>query len=161
MKLELQEEEFKSVWGKPAELVDAILPPLLEEGRQNEVTVTVEYPLESFIACFDVNGMDQIVTNLVDNAIRFSKPGGEVLVRIGIDSDVWTLQVSDSGSGIDSSELPYLFDRFHRHEYTVATDLGIGLAIVKHFTELHNGVISVWSKRDSGTKFVLRFPISG
>jgi len=161
MKLELQEEEFESAWGKPAELVSAVLPPLLEEGRQNDVTITVEYPDESFIACFDINGMEQIVTNLVDNAIRFSRPGGEVLVRIGIDRDVWTLQVSDSGSGIDSSELPYLFDRFHKHEYTVATDLGIGLAIVKHFTELHDGVISVWSNSDSGTKFVLRFPISG
>lgn len=161
MKLELQEEEFESVWGKPVELVSAVLQPLLEEGRQNEVTVTVEYPDESFIACFDINGMEQIVANLVDNAIRFNRPGGEVLVKIDVDSDVWTLQVSDSGSGIDSSELPYLFDRFHRHEFTGVAGLGIGLAIVKHFTELHKGVINVWSNRGSGTKFVLRFPTSG
>lgn len=163
MRLELQDDTGESSWARPSELVSSLLQRLQDRGRQKDVTVIAELPDEPFTACYDSARMDQIVSNLVDNAIAYNCPGGEVRIIIGLDGEVWTLEVSDTGRGISPSELPYIFDGFHSRQSSgmPGKGLGIGLAIVKRFTELQGGVISVWSSEDTGSRFVLRFPLSG
>jgi hypothetical protein len=163
MRLELQDDAGESSWARPSELVSSLLPGLKERGRQKDVTVTAELPDEPFTACFDSTRMEQIVSNLIDNAIAYNRPGGKVQVIVGLDNDVWTLEVSDTGQGIRSSELPCIFDGFHSRQSSgePGEGLGIGLAIVKRFTELQGGVISVWSSENVGSRFILRFPLSG
>jgi signal transduction histidine kinase len=163
MRLELQDDTGESSWAHPAELISSLLPRMVERGRQRDVTVRADLPGEPFLACYDPAFMEQIVTNLVENAISFNRPGGEVSITVGTDGGVWTLEVADTGRGIDSVDLPHVFDGFHAQKQSGAAGdgLGIGLAIVKRLTELQGGVISVWSKQDSGSRFILRFPLSG
>jgi hypothetical protein len=163
MRLDLQDDAGDSAWGVPGELIASMLPGFRERAALKDVSVKAVLPEESFSACFDPVKMTQIVWNLVENAITFNHPGGEVSIEVSQEGEIWTLEVSDTGRGISSSELPYIFDSFHRHARSgdSGSGPGIGLAIVKHFTELQGGVISVWSSQDAGSRFLLRFPVSG
>jgi signal transduction histidine kinase len=163
MRLELHEETGEPIWADPAGLVASMLPGLKKRAERRNVSLKTDMPAEPFLACFDPSCMEQIVANLVDNAVTFNVPGGEVLLRISLEGDIWTLEVSDTGRGIPPSELPGIFDGFRSGSGVPGhgTGLGIGLAIVKRFTELLGGIVSVWSSEKSGSRFVLRFPLSG
>jgi signal transduction histidine kinase/PAS domain-containing protein len=163
IRLELHEATGEPIWADPAGLVATILPGLEKRAGTRKVSLKIDMPAEPFLACFDPSCMEQIVANLVDNAISFNMPGGEVLLRISLEGDIWTLEVSDTGRGIPPEELPGIFDGFRPGSGMPGhgTGLGIGLAIVKRFTELLGGIVSVWSSEKTGSRFVLRFPLSG
>ncbi|MEX0754549.1 MAG: ATP-binding protein [Actinomycetota bacterium] len=102
------------------------------------------------------------VRNLVDNAIRYTKPGGNVLVAVveGAGGEV-VLKVADTGIGIPSRDLPRIFERFYRIDRARSRDsggTGLGLSIVKHVVENHGGAVSVDSELGQGTRFEIRFP---
>ena len=104
----------------------------------------------------------QVVTNLVNNAIKFTEPGGSVRVGLAQDLDGGaTIEVTDTGVGIDPAELPRIFDRFYRG--TLANEArgsgsGLGLAIVRSIVDMHRGSIEVASTRGSGTTFRVILP---
>ncbi|MDP9482463.1 MAG: HAMP domain-containing histidine kinase [Chloroflexota bacterium] len=109
----------------------------------------------------DPQRIGQVVTNLVGNAVKFTPRGGSVEVELVADSAGARIVVRDSGVGIDSSELPQIFDRFFRgtlaHEAR-ASGSGLGLAIVKSIVDLHAGRITVDSGLGSGTTFTVILP---
>jgi signal transduction histidine kinase len=104
----------------------------------------------------------QIITNLVGNALKFTQRGGRVrvIVRPGADGSA-VLEVSDTGVGIDATELPRIFERFYRgsrmHEVR-STGSGLGLAIVKSIVDMHGGTIAVESRVGEGSTFVVTLP---
>jgi signal transduction histidine kinase/DNA-binding response OmpR family regulator len=90
----------------------------------------------------DAERIDQIVRNLIENALKFTPPGGRIDVDVARRSDVVELQVRDSGEGIPAELLPRIFDRFRQGDSGprgAAKGLGLGLAIVRHLVELHGG----------------------
>ncbi|NJL56851.1 HAMP domain-containing histidine kinase [bacterium] len=100
-----------------------------------------------------------IVENLLSNAIKYSPDGGTITLTLTCDEKYVTLQISDEGLGIHSSDLPFLFDQFHRGknvEHIRGT--GLGLAIVKTCVETHNGTIQVQSAIDKGSIFTVTLP---
>jgi signal transduction histidine kinase len=106
-----------------------------------------------------------MVRNLVDNAIRYTKPGGRIEVAVveGSEGEV-VLKVADTGMGIPSRELPRIFERFYRVDRARSRETGgtgLGLAIVKHVVENHGGEITVESELGRGTRFEIRLPSSG
>jgi len=106
-----------------------------------------------------------LIRNLVDNAIRYTKPGGRIEVAVveGSGGDV-LLKVADTGIGIPSRELPRIFERFYRVDRARSRETGgtgLGLAIVKHVAENHGGRVSVESELGRGTLFEVRLPSSG
>ena len=102
-----------------------------------------------------------LVRNLVDNAIRYTKPGGRVEVGIGIESGSVEVRVADTGVGIPSRDLGRVFERFYRVDRARSRDTGgtgLGLAIVRHVAENHAGDVSLQSELDRGTIVTVRLP---
>lgn len=163
MKLDLAEGEMDSRWAHPSEVVEDLLPLFREKGERKEVEITADLPEEPFTACFDRTRLESILLSLVDNGIHFNRPGGSVTISLRQNGKSWTLEVSDTGRGIPSSALPHIYDRFYTggSPADTAEGMGLGLAIVKRFTESLDGTITVWSQEGQGTRFILRFPLSG
>jgi signal transduction histidine kinase len=105
----------------------------------------------------DGDRLTQILTNLVHNAIKFTPPGGSILIttaRTGENSVM--MSVSDTGPGIPEEAIPKLFDPFyqaHRQQEIGTKGLGLGLAIVKNLVDLHGGAIAVECGKEQGTTF--------
>jgi hypothetical protein len=105
--------------------------------------------------------MCQAVVNLVDNAIKYSNPGGEVLLGLAVRDSRLVITVSDQGVGIPPSDLDRVFERFYRTDKARSRELGgtgLGLAIVKHIARVHNGDIGVDSLLGKGTTFTMTIP---
>ena len=102
-----------------------------------------------------------LVRNLVDNAIRYTRPGGRVDVGLLAEGGEVVLTVQDTGVGIPSRDLPRVFERFYRVDRARSRETGgtgLGLSIVKHVVENHGGRVSVQSELGRGTRFEVRLP---
>jgi signal transduction histidine kinase len=108
----------------------------------------------------DRDRLQQIVWNLVSNALKFTPKGGRVEVRLTDHEGEAQIEVIDSGIGITAEFLPYVFDRFRQADSSMSrrhSGLGLGMAIVRHLVELHGGTVSVESEGENkGTTFCLR-----
>jgi CheY-like chemotaxis protein len=108
--------------------------------------------------------LQQIIWNLLTNAVKFTPRGGRVHVQLKRDESYVELKVADTGTGITPEFLPYVFDRFRQQDAGItrkAGGLGLGLAIVKSLTELHGGRVEVTSGGDNqGATFVVRIPVA-
>ncbi len=102
-----------------------------------------------------------LVRNLVDNAIRYTRPGGRIDVALCAETDGVVVSVKDTGLGIPSRDLPRIFERFYRVDRARSRETGgtgLGLSIVKHVVENHGGTVSVRSELGRGTTFEVRLP---
>lgn len=103
----------------------------------------------------DPSTLERAITNLLDNAVKFSPTGGTITVRLE-DS---TLTIIDEGPGIEEEDLPLIFDRFYRSDKARNTPgTGLGLAIVAHTASAHGGTVKAANEPDAGAKFVLKLP---
>ena len=111
----------------------------------------------------DAPRLQQVVWNLVSNAIKFTPAGGEVSVCMRRQENHAEISVTDTGIGIAPEVMPYIFDRFSQGDSSLTRPfggLGLGLAIVRHLVELHGGSVHAWSDgRNRGARFVVRLPI--
>lgn len=111
----------------------------------------------------DANRLQQVIWNLLSNAIKFTPEGGRVTIRVGRSDTYAQIQVSDTGKGIRTDFLPYIFDYFRQADSSITRrygGLGIGLAIVRHLTELHGGTVIADSLgEDQGATFMVRIPL--
>jgi signal transduction histidine kinase/CheY-like chemotaxis protein len=127
--------------------VDSVRPAAVAKGVRLHVETNVGSP---WIA--DADRLQQIVWNLVSNAVKFTPTGGQVSVRAHEDSQQLRIVVTDTGKGIPPSFLPYVFDRFRQGDASATRHhggLGLGLAIVRHLVELHGGVVTARSRGES------------
>ncbi len=163
MKIELSEENLDTSWANPSDVVTSLLPALSEKGKSQNVTVSAELPAEPFTASFDRSRLEQIIGNLVNNAIQYNRPDGSVRIEVRLDgTNYWILEVYNTGEGVASVDLPNLFDRFFTGSEPArkTAGLGIGLTIVKSFALQMGGTVSVRSKPGYGTWFTVRLPVS-
>ena len=108
----------------------------------------------------DPHRLVQILTNLIDNAIKFNREGGTVTIKHHRDQGD-RISVADSGEGIPAHHLDRLFERFYRADRARSRELGgtgLGLAIVKHLVKAHGGEVSVESRFGEGTQFTIELP---
>jgi CheY-like chemotaxis protein len=111
----------------------------------------------------DPDRLQQVVWNLLMNAVKFTPKGGQVQVRLErVDSHV-EIVVSDTGQGIAAEMLPFIFERFRQADSSptrMHTGLGLGLALVKHLVELHGGsVVAQSAGKDRGATFIVKLPL--
>ena len=105
--------------------------------------------------------MEQILGNLLDNACKYTEPGGRIVVRVSEAGELVRLEVEDDGIGIPEEDLPRIFERFYRVDKARSRDLGgtgLGLAIVKHLAQAQGGEVSVRSRVREGTVFTVVLP---
>jgi len=137
-----------------ASLVEGFRPRADDAGVALEVTVEEGAPL---VVKGDADRLGQVLQNLVDNAIKFTPPRGQVRVRLGADEGRLILCVEDSGCGVPASALHRLFEPFFQvpRASHAGQGSGLGLAIAKAVVDAHGGVIEVFSEEGAGTRFVL------
>ena len=111
----------------------------------------------------DRSQLQRLVSNLLDNALKHTEPGGSVSVELGRREDVLRLVVADDGQGIPASDIPRIFERFYRADPSRSRrtgGAGLGLAIVKCIVEFHGGSVTVESELGKGSSFVIELPSS-
>lgn len=106
----------------------------------------------------DQDKIERICYNLLSNALKYTSEGGEITLTAKEEDGRVMISVADNGCGISSDELPYIFDRFYQAK-NAGRGTGIGLAIVKAFTELHHGEVSATSVEGKGSTFTIHIPV--
>lgn len=109
----------------------------------------------------DADRLEQVLTNLIDNAIRHTQKGGTVTVQASTLPSGVKIDITDTGSGIPQEDLPFVFQRFYKADKARTrgrSGTGLGLAIAKNIVEAHGGQLSVHSKIGEGTTFSCFIP---
>lgn len=152
----------------PASLETIQVKALIEEQISLRHAAIRERNLQVTSACGDIElSVDRVrlvtaVSNLIDNAVHYNRPSGEIHITGAAENGSFVLSISDTGEGIPSTDLQRIFERFYRVDKARTREsggTGLGLAIVKHAIESQGGSISVSSKLGVGSKFSIRLPI--
>lgn len=143
-------------------VLERIVEALQADARSRELTLAVE--AEDSVIFADAVRVEQIVWNLVSNALKFTPAGGTITLRLGREDGYARLDVIDTGRGIEPDFIARVFDMFEQGDRRSATrrnkGLGIGLALVKSLVDLHNGTVEVASDGlGAGATFTVRLPI--
>ena len=135
-------------------------------SERKKIRLEFKTETESLLARFDADKVERIVFNLLSNSFKFTGSGGSITVSLSIinQAEINSIQiiVTDSGVGIPKSDQPKIFEKFFQHDtpdVILNQGSGIGLSIVKEFTELHGGDVSVISELGKGTSFTVVLPI--
>jgi two-component system phosphate regulon sensor histidine kinase PhoR len=143
--------------------VEMALATLESEARVRGVKLVCDEPGDYFVMGHKIR-LEQALVNLLDNAVKFNKPGGEARIESGVTADGQVrIVVADTGSGIPSDDLPRIFERFYRVDKARSRAVGgtgLGLSIVKHVVERMNGTIHVESQLGRGSTFTISIPES-
>lgn len=132
-------------------------------AAEREVTIAVEIEQAGCGAVLDAASIQQAIINLLDNAIKYSPVGGRVELVLASAEGEWNLSISDQGPGIAREDRARVFGRFIRLENELVRETqgaGIGLSIVAHTVEAHEGTIEIEAAKGGGTKFIVRCPNS-
>ncbi len=134
----------------------------LAEEKRIKLTVSFDGKPAELTIEGDAGRLDQVLGNLVSNALRHTPPGGQITLHAARQDGMVQLQVQDTGEGIPEADLPFVFDRFWRGDRARTradgSGGGLGLAIVKQMVEAHHGRVAVSSTPGQGTTFTLLFP---
>jgi two-component system sensor histidine kinase SenX3 len=163
--LELSRIEFGGEAVKDPVIVESILQESIERVRSlatsHSIKVVMNTPDADMQVIGDRRQLVSAVSNLVENAVKYSEPDSTVEVTALVDSDWVEMQVRDFGVGIPMRDLERIFERFYRVDRARSRDTGgtgLGLAIVRHVANNHGGEVSVTSVEGEGSTFVLKVP---
>ncbi|MCB8967711.1 MAG: HAMP domain-containing protein [Ardenticatenaceae bacterium] len=157
-----------------SDLVLLPLERLRDQAERGEVQLVLNLPGTLPLVLADAARVQQVISNLLHNAIKFTPPGGRVEVRayptqqnkhhpLPADDDTVTIEVKDSGIGISATDLPRIFERFYKSDRARTRShggTGLGLAIARHLVEAHNGRIWVKSHENEGSSFYFTLPLA-
>lgn len=145
------------------DFVQRIIRKFQALAREKQVHLSAK--IEENLPCiyWDGDKIEQVLTNLIDNAIRHTPPEGSVCVHVYEQDGMIHLDVEDTGSGIPEEDLPFVFERFYKADKArtrgQSGGTGLGLSIVKHLVNAHGGNVSVKSQLGVGTVFMVELPV--
>ncbi|MDY7214703.1 sensor histidine kinase ResE [Bacillus subtilis] len=143
------------------EFLEKIIRKFSGVAKEKNISLHHDISLTEEEFMFDEDKMEQVFTNLIDNALRHTSSGGSVSISVHSVKDGLKIDIKDSGSGIPEEDLPFIFERFYKADKARTrgrAGTGLGLAIVKNIVEAHNGSITVHSRIDKGTTFTFYIP---
>lgn len=153
------------------ELVPVDWQPIIHEGlrerekqiEEKNLKISVDQLDGTLSVLGDSDGLEHIVDNLLDNAVKYTPEGGTICVRLSRDETFARVEVDDTGIGIPTTDLENIFQRFYRVDKARSRELGgtgLGLAIVKHLVQAMNGEIDVRSEEGKGSCFTVKLPLA-
>lgn len=146
-----------------AQVIHAALETVSPAARARNIRLLAQLSLDAGLVHGDPTRLQQVVWNLVSNAVKFTNPGGQVTITLTRDHSRVRVSVSDTGRGIAPEFLPHVFERFRQADPSSKRQhggLGLGLAIVRHLIELHGG--TVWAESpglNQGSTFTFELPV--
>jgi signal transduction histidine kinase len=142
-------------------LINRVFEGLREAATLRSVELVAEVASNLPLVDAHENYLENALHRLADNAIKFSRNGGQVVVRVAAEEQRVCIRVIDHGIGIPPLELPRMFDRFHQinRERMEQQGVGVSLAIVKGIAELHRGEVDCSSEEGAGSEFIVCLPI--
>jgi signal transduction histidine kinase len=143
-------------------LVNAILTTLRARAAKSGLIFQLNLPPDLPTVPADLDGLTQAIGALIDNAVKFSPDGGQIVISALVEDGQLHLSIQDPGVGIPPDQLYHIFDRYHHLETTgehLFGGVGLGLPIARQVVEQHNGTISVISNLGEGSTFTLALPI--
>jgi signal transduction histidine kinase len=152
--LDLRPEDLRTA-------VESAVEQATPAARRRKLELTVSLPEGPLRIRHDPPRIGQVLTNLIGNAIKFTPPGGKVSIALSPHPDGARIDVTDTGVGIDASELPRIFDRVYRGSRANearGSGSGLGLAIVRSIVDMHHGSIAVDSRLGTGSRFTVILP---
>jgi two-component system, OmpR family, phosphate regulon sensor histidine kinase PhoR len=154
------------------DVTEEVISALMPQAAKQEMTLSLDEPATMPHAAGDREEVVQVVTNLIDNAIKYGKRGGKVKVELGMKraepgepgpSPAVYVAVKDDGEGISREHIPRLTERFYRVDVRRSREVGgtgLGLAIVKHIVNRHRGRMAIESKPGEGSTFTVFLPLA-
>lgn len=143
------------------EVVLAAADALQAKAARYEVELTVDPPKSPLVVEASASLLAELFHNLIDNAIKYNRPGGTVTVSAAKESGRAVARVADTGLGIPAKETSRVFERFYRVDHSrskLTGGTGLGLAITKHIAQVHDADITLTSKEGVGTTIKVAFP---
>jgi len=154
----------------PLQVADALPMALLRhctdrlhtQAMRAQVTLHIDVSTELPVVYVDANRIEQVITNLIHNAIKFTPPGGEIRLSACVNEEKsLTIKVADTGVGIAPDDIPRVFERFYKADRARSGGgTGLGLAIAKHIVQAHGGRIWVESRLGKGSTFFFTLPLT-
>lgn len=148
----------------PAEFVESAIDTVKPAAEAKDIKIKTFIGKDLNNISGDSNRLQQVVWNLLSNAIKFTPKHGEVRITVDSIESLIEIKVEDNGLGISRDFLPHVFDRFRQADASTVRKfggLGLGLAIVRHITEMHGGTVEVFSEGEGkGTTFTVKLPIA-
>lgn len=163
----LTQAEAPQIWHPRDDVfVDRIISSVVDDFRDKclgkKIELTWEAPSGMRLRC-DAEGIRRVVSNLLENAWRYTEPGGQIVVSASSGSNELVITVTDTGVGIPAEAQPHIFERFYRVEGSRSRKhggSGLGLAIVKAIVDTHRGKVSVHSSPEAGSTFTVTLPLA-
>jgi signal transduction histidine kinase len=152
----LQREDLQLSRVSLSALTRGALDRVRDRVTTTGVTLVDEITADTSPVFVDQHRLEQVIDELLDNAVKFSPNGGEVRVTVREGGDVVYLKISDQGIGISSDQLPRIWDRFYQSDPSTTrrfAGTGVGLAVVKQIVEAHGGQVWAESQADAGSQF--------
>lgn len=141
-------------------LIGEVLDAQQVQAAANSLRLVSDFPAgDRLVVECDGSRIEQVLSNLVGNAVKFTGPGGTVTVRVEPSANELTFSVTDTGPGIPAPNLPHVFDRFWQAPETARMGTGLGLSIAKGIVEAHGGRIWIESQVGVGSKFSFTLPL--
>lgn len=143
-------------------LLGEIARNIAPAASDRDLGLSVELPSEPVRAFVDSDRFQQVFHNLLENAMRYTEPGGTIRIRLTSVPEEARMEVFDTGIGISADDLPYVFERFFRSDRArraYSGGSGLGLSIVRWIVEAHKGTVEVTSRAGEGTTFTVRLPL--
>lgn len=163
-RIEARELRFNLADVELSEFVDHVLGLLADRAKKKNIRLRAALRGDLPPVRADRHALEQVLTNLVENAVKYSNPGAEVVVGAEAEAAVVRVTVTDTGPGIEQKHLPRLFERFYRVDAGRSRELGgtgLGLSIVRHLVEAMGGTVGVKSTLGKGSTFAFTVPRGG
>jgi signal transduction histidine kinase len=145
-----------------SQFVESCLETAQRPAAERNLRISVHLPERLPDIAADRRRLAEVLQNLIDNAIQYTPPGGQIVIRAEADTSEVTFTVADTGIGIPQADQPRIFERFYRVDAARSREVGgtgLGLAIAKHLVEAHGGRIWVESEVGQGSQFHFTVPI--
>jgi signal transduction histidine kinase len=139
-------------------IIESTVAPYQKAASEHGLTLQVQLPDPSLTLSCDRTRVEMALSNLLDNAIKFTPQGGNIAVGSGEFEDGLHLWVQDNGRGIHPDDLPHIFERFYRGRDSHAEGYGLGLSIVQSIVQAHGAKIEVESSPGEGACFTITWP---